>query len=186
MSRDAQIKTYHKSTRATKKCKNHRRIPLLDNSPCQITVLALEAFLDQQDGQAGIPPLVGPSVVGIAIVVGAKDDGLGHLHDAPVLGTGILQTAERVGLEGGVAEARLLLAADGAGGEPGLEGLGAAQDGWVGGGGCFGRRAGAGRKIRGPSPCIINRNQSCAGVNTASWNSLDACIAFPFALCRLL
>ena len=166
---------------------NRKRIPLLNSLPYQITILALDTFLDQQDGQAGIPPLVGPSVVGVAIVVGAKNDGLGHLHDAPILGAGILQTAELVGLEGGVAEARLLLAADGAGGEPGLEGLGAAQDGWVGGGGWFGRRAGAGRKIRGSSPRTVIRNHRCAGVSTASWNSLDACmLAFPFALFCLL
>jgi hypothetical protein len=102
------------------------------HSPRQITVLALETFLHQHNGQAGIPPLVGPSVLGIAIVVRPKDDSLRNLHDISFFGSGILEATERVGLEGGVTEAGLLLATDGLGGEPGFEGLGTAQDGWIG------------------------------------------------------
>lgn len=105
----------------------------LINSPRQITLLALETFLHQHDGQPGIPPLVGPSILAVAIVIGPEHDVLRHFDDAPFLGSGIFQTAQRVGLEGGMPKSRLLLAADGFGREPGFERFGTAQDGRFGG-----------------------------------------------------
>ena len=105
---------------------------ILINSPRQITLLALETFLHQHDRQSGIPPLVGPPILAVAIVIGPEHDVLRHLHDAPLPRSGIFQTTQRVGLEGGVAETALLLAADRFGREPGLERFGTAQDWRVG------------------------------------------------------
>ena len=61
----------------------------LINSPRQITLLALETFLHQHDRQSGIPPLVGPPILAVAIVIGPEHEVLRHLHDAPLLRPGI-------------------------------------------------------------------------------------------------
>ena len=128
---------HRRDLRAEKRLPQHTTSPTynfiaLVNSPRQITFLALETFLHQHDRQPGIAPLVGPPILAVAVVIGPEHDVLRHFHDAPLLRPSIFQTTERIGLEGGMAKTRLLLAADRFGREPGFERFGTAQDGRFG------------------------------------------------------